>query len=98
MHTSRTFPLCAIAMVFATALVFGGKAFDRDGSTMDKAIMLTESGINKCVDAEYAYIHSHYPDATLSGFEHGTVVEGSRWYDVFRFSTTRGKKSRIIFR
>jgi hypothetical protein len=83
--------------VTATAAICSAKEPRRDGSTIERAIMLAKASIHKCVDAEYAHIRSHYPDVALDGFEHGTIVENGRWYDVFRFVTATGKKAELYF-
>jgi hypothetical protein len=89
---SITFTLIAIAIVCTTAEPL------RDGSSEERALILTERSIDECVDAEHAYIHSHFPAVSLDGFEHGTIVgKQGRWYDVFRFATADGKKHELYF-
>jgi hypothetical protein len=93
MHTPRLLLLCVTAMT----AICNAKEPRRDGSTIESAIVLPKESIDKCVGAEYAYIRSHYPGVLLNGFEHGTIVESGRWYDVFRFSTASGKKAELYF-
>ena len=96
MSISRTTQL-SIALTLS-AVVGAASEPLHDGSSEEKALILTEGTIEKCVDAEHAYIHSHYPDVSLDGFEHGTIVgRQGRWYDIFRFSTTDGKKHELYF-
>jgi hypothetical protein len=85
-------------MLVAAAAVAAAADPPRDGSSEEKAFILTERTIEKCVDAEHTYIHSHFRNVSLDGFEHGTIVgKQGRWYDVFRFSTADGKKHELYF-
>jgi hypothetical protein len=93
MHPPRLLLLCVTVMT----VICNAKEPRRDGLTMESAIVLPKESYGKCADAEYAYIRSHYPGVVLDGFEHGTIVESGRWYDVFRFSTASGKKAELYF-
>jgi hypothetical protein len=96
--TSRFAQLSIISVLITIAIVCTAADPRRDGSSEEKALILTERSIEKCVDAEHAYIHSHFPDVALDGFEHGTIVgKQGHWYDVFRFSTADGKKHELYF-
>jgi hypothetical protein len=69
-----------------------------DGSTAEKAIVVAEQSIEKCVDAEHAYIHSHYPAVLLDGFEHVTIpCSQGGLCDLFRFTTKDGKRHELYF-
>ena len=97
--TSRFAQLFIVSAFITTAIVCTAAAEPlRDGSSEEKALVLTERSIEKCVDAEHSYIHSHFRDLSLDGFEHGTIVgKGRHSYDVFRFSTADGKKHELYF-
>jgi hypothetical protein len=98
MRISRPTQLSIISAFVAVAVVCTVAGPLHDGSSEKNALILSEQSIENCVDAEHAYIHSHFPDVSLDGFEHGTIVgKQGIWYDVFRFSTKDGKKHELYF-
>ena len=98
MTTSRITRLWVTVALVVAAVVSALADPSQDGSSEGNAIMLSERTLEKCVDAEYAYIHAHFRDVSLDGFEHGTIVgKQGNWYDVFRFSTKGGKKHELYF-
>jgi hypothetical protein len=85
--------LCAGNLAFATPTISyaGG-----DGSSMEKAIIIQGADDDEDgVEAEYEYLHAHYP-----GYKRGDQsVEHSNGhsYDILEFTTADGQTKKVYF-
>src|SRR5450432_1925518 len=64
----------------------------RDGSTMDKAIII-KVPLKKYVDAEWSYIRRRYPDAQEFPGEQAMLIHRDGYVDAMTFTTSHGRKT-----
>lgn len=70
-------------------------AATRDGSSYERAIIITEKTETSGIDAEYKWLSVHYPGYTMDG--QSLLFEKGRSYDLMEFKTPDGSKHSIYF-
>jgi hypothetical protein len=72
---------------------------DHDGSTMDKAVVITEPDLDRSVDLQWKYFHQHAPLAGMNG-AHVMLMGGKKphtMYQCFEFYLPSGEKKQMWF-
>lgn len=72
-----------------------GNISDRDGSSFDKAIIITEKTESAGVDAEYKWLAQHYPGYVMGS--QSLVYHEKIPYDILDFKTATGVPKKIYF-
>lgn len=70
-------------------------ATETDGSTFEKAIVITETHERAGIDAEYAWIAKTYPGAKTNS--QALVEHGKKPYDILHITTTDGNAMTVYF-
>ncbi len=91
--------LALVFTIFLASCASGGKLkqdnTNRDGSSFDKAIVITEKTETTGVDAEYKWLSDHYPGYTSSG--QALVYHDKRPYDILNIKTSTGTPMKVYF-
>jgi hypothetical protein len=67
----------------------------RDGSSFEKAIVITEKTESTGVDAEYKWLAVHYPGYSSTG--QSLNMNDKRPYDIIYITTKEGDKKQVYF-
>ncbi len=70
-------------------------AAERDGSSFEKAIVITEKSSRPGIDAEYTYIRSKYPACKMR-MQQLSHYKGKP-YDILKITTAEGKDVDVYF-
>jgi len=65
----------------------------RDGSTVERAVIVRQPSVHKVVDWEWRWIKEHHPFASALGWMHQCVCEHHRVYDLYILDTPAGKRN-----
>jgi hypothetical protein len=68
---------------------------ERDGSSFEKAILITEKSETKGVSAEYAWLQEHYPGYKSKG--QVLSQHDDKPYDIIKIVTQQGVEKNIYF-
>ena len=77
----------------STALA--ASAADRDGSSFEKAIIITETSERQGIDAEYAWIRKQYPGSKTAG--QALTYRDKKPFDIIHIITADDKKLDVYF-
>lgn len=77
------------------AAAVGSVADSRDGSSFEKAIVITEKSETTGVHAEYEWLKVHFPGYKM-GSQSLSQYKGKP-YDILSFETAEGEKKQIYF-
>jgi hypothetical protein len=77
---------------FAAAKEPKGSAGTRDGSSLEKAVLL-RGGLK----VERAWMMKHFNYAPRINYEHATIVRAGRIFSYYSFSTPQGKPHQVYF-
>jgi hypothetical protein len=65
----------------------------RDGSTVERAVIVRQPSVHRVVDWEWQWIKEHHPFASALGWMHQCVCEHHRLYDLYILDTPGGKRN-----
>lgn len=68
---------------------------NRDGSSFEKAIIITEKTESTGVTAEYKWLSNHYPGYTSGG--QSLVYHDKKPYDILNIKTSTGTPIKVYF-
>jgi hypothetical protein len=85
-----TIALAALLAAIAASFVYW-KHFPKDGSSIDRAIVLREHG-DEAVPEEWQWIAKLHPGAHRLEWEHATSTHHGRFYSYYLLTTPRGKE------
>lgn len=75
--------------------IVNANSSDRDGSSYEKAIVITETHEQAGIDAEYAWIRQHYPGAKTQG--QALMYRDKKPFDLIHVLTSEGNKVDVYF-
>ena len=94
--------LAALSLLSSIALCCGSDpngSRDHDGSTMEKAVVVMETDLDKSVDLQHQYFHQHAPLAEIHDLSIA-LIEGKKprtMYQRFEFFLPSGEKKHMWF-
>jgi hypothetical protein len=89
-----------LAMLFSALCLTLASAFAepekpdvvRDGSTVERAVIVRQSSVHKVVAWEWQWIKEHHPFASALSWMHQSVCEHNRLYDLYILKTQAGER------
>jgi hypothetical protein len=96
----KVFSIAIFFLLFFSSCVSTNKATpgnipDRDGSSFEKAIIITETHEGPGVDAEYKWLAVHYAGYAMRS--QSLIYHDKHPYDILNFKTSTGVPKTIYF-
>jgi hypothetical protein len=89
----RVLLLAALIVPAASSLASSEEApVVRDGSTIERAVIVRQPTGRSAIDWEWQWIKEHYPSASWPGWMHQCLCEEHRLYDLYIFDTPAGNR------
>ncbi len=89
------FILTALLLFISACAVRKMTVASGDGSSFEKAVVITETSEKQGVDAEYIWIRKTYPDAKTSS--QSLTYHDKKPYDILHITTADGKAMAVYF-